>query len=256
MFVVHRKGLVHDGKAPTLLYGYGGFDISLSPAFSPALVGWLEMGGVFAQPNLRGGGEYGKRWHDAGKGANKQNVFDDYVAAAEWLIANKYTNPGKLAIYGGSNGGLLVGAAMVQRPDLYRAVVCAVPLLDMVRYHRFGSGRTWISEYGTAEKEADFRVLHAYSPYHHVKPGTRYPALLMLSSDHDDRVDPMHARKFTAAIQAAQAGKLPALLRIEMNAGHGGADQVRRRIEQSADTYAFLMQQLGVAAPASQPAAE
>jgi prolyl oligopeptidase len=255
MFIVRRRDSKLDGQNPTLLYGYGGFLVNMTPSFASSIYPWLEAGGVYAVPNLRGGGEYGKKWHDAGKGANKQNVFDDYVAAAEWLIANKYTSPAKLAIYGGSNGGLLVGAAMVQRPDLYRAVVCAVPLLDMVRYHRFGSGRTWISEYGTAEKEAEFRVLHAYSPYHHVKPATRYPALLMLSSDHDDRVDPMHARKFTAAIQAAQAGKAPALLRIEMNAGHGGADQVRRRIEQSADTYAFLMKQLGVTPPARQPAA-
>ncbi|MBI5482197.1 MAG: S9 family peptidase, partial [Deltaproteobacteria bacterium] len=255
MFIVRRRGIKFDGQNPTLLYGYGGFLVNMTPRFAASIYPWLEAGGVWAEPNLRGGGEYGKQWHDAGKGANKQNVFDDHIAAAEWLIANQYTRPEKLAIYGGSNGGLLVGAAMIQRPDLYRAVICTVPLLDMVRYHRFGSGRTWISEYGTAEKAADFAVLHAYSPYHHVRPGTRYPALLVMSSDHDDRVDPMHARKFTAAIQAASASRLPVLLRIEMNAGHGGADQVRRRIEQSADLYAFLMKQLGVTAPASQSAA-
>ena len=199
-------------------------------------------------PNLRGGGEYGKRWHDAGKGANKQNVFDDYVAAAEWLVANGYTSPKKLAIYGGSNGGLLVGAAMTQRPELYGAVVCAVPLLDMVRYHLFGSGRTWIPEYGTAEKEDEFKLLVAYSPYHRTQQGTKYPALLMLSADHDDRVDPMHARKFVAAIQHDTAGEAPVLLRIEANAGHSGADQVKKSIAKSADMYSFLFEQLGMTA--------
>jgi prolyl oligopeptidase len=250
MFVVGRRGLARDGTTPTLLYGYGGFNVTLTSAFTAAIYPWLEAGGIYAVPNLRGGGEYGKAWHEAGRGAQKQHVFDDFIAAADWLVANRYTSPARLAIHGGSNGGLLVGAAMVQRPDLCRAVVCAVPLLDMLRYHRFGSGRTWISEYGTAENEADFPVLAAYSPYHHVVAGTPYPALLVLSADHDDRVDPMHARKFTAAIQAASTSGRPALLRIERDAGHGGADQVRRDIARSVDLYAFLMQQLGVRPPA------
>ncbi|HEY3353816.1 MAG TPA: prolyl oligopeptidase family serine peptidase, partial [Polyangia bacterium] len=246
MFIVRRKDLRKDGQNPTLLYGYGGFNVSLTPSFAASIYPWLEAGGVWAEPNLRGGGEYGKRWHDAGRGPHKQNVFDDYLAAAEWLARSGYTSPRRLAIYGGSNGGLLVGAAMVQRPELFGAVVCAVPLLDMVRYHLFGSGRTWIPEYGTAEKPADFPVLHAYSPYHHVDAKVTYPPMLMLSADHDDRVDPLHARKFVAAVQAAGASE--ALLRIEANAGHGGADQVKKAIEKSADMYAWLLHTFGMKA--------
>jgi prolyl oligopeptidase len=245
MFLVHRKDLVRDGSHPVLLYGYGGFNISLTPAFRSTLYPWLEAGGVYAVPNLRGGGEYGKAWHDAGKGHQKQNVFDDFIAAAEHLVTQRYTRPERLAIWGGSNGGLLVGAAMVQRPDLFGAVVCAVPLLDMVRYHLFGSGRTWIPEYGTAEDPKDFAVLRAYSPYHGVTKGARYPALLMLSADHDDRVDPMHARKFVAAVQAAAPQGL-AWLRVEANAGHGGADRVKQTVEQYADQWAFLFQRFGM----------
>jgi prolyl oligopeptidase len=207
---------------------------------------WLELGGMLAIPNLRGGGEYGEDWHKAGMGANKQNVFDDYIYAAKYLIAQGWTSPDKLAIHGGSNGGLLVGAAMTQAPELYRAVVCGVPLLDMIRYHLFGSGKTWIPEYGSADDPAQFKTLFAYSPYHHVKEGVKYPALLMMSSDHDDRVDPMHARKFTAFVQNASASDRPALLRIEKNAGHGGADLVRQQVESNADMYAFLIQQLGM----------
>jgi prolyl oligopeptidase len=202
---------------------------------------------VYAVANLRGGGEYGKAWHEAGRLDRKQNVFDDFHAAAEFLIREGYTRPDKLAIQGGSNGGLLVGVAMTQRPELYGAVVCQVPLLDMVRYHLFGSGKTWIPEYGTAEKPEDFRVLHAYSPYHHVRPGVRYPALLMMAADHDDRVDPLHARKFVARVQKA-GHAAPALLRIEANAGHGGADQVAKAIESSVDLYSFLFEVLGVQA--------
>ncbi|WP_163866820.1 MULTISPECIES: prolyl oligopeptidase family serine peptidase [Myxococcus] len=246
MFLVYRKGLKRDGNAPTLLYGYGGFNVNMEANFRASILPWLDAGGVYAVANLRGGGEYGTAWHEAGRQANKQNVFDDFHAAAEYLIREQYTQPRKLAIQGGSNGGLLVGAAMTQRPELYGAVVCQVPLLDMVRYHLFGSGRTWIPEYGTAEKAEDFRTLHAYSPYHHVRPDVRYPALLMMSADHDDRVDPMHARKFVAAVQNAPGGLSPALLRIEMNAGHGGADQVAKSIESSADQYAFLFQALEV----------
>jgi prolyl oligopeptidase len=246
MFLVHGRDLERNGENPCLLYGYGGFNVSLTPSFNAYAYPWLEAGGMLAIPNLRGGGEYGEAWHRAGMLERKQNVFDDYLAAAEWLVREGYTRPEKLAIRGGSNGGLLVGAAMVQRPELFRAVVCQVPLLDMVRYHLFGSGRTWIEEYGSADDPAQFATLFAYSPYHRVKDGTAYPALLMMSADSDDRVDPMHARKFTAAIQAAQADpSRPALLRLERNAGHGGADLRRQEVESYADIYAFLAAQLG-----------
>jgi prolyl oligopeptidase len=249
MFLVHRKGLVKTGRVPTLLYGYGGFDVSLTPAFRASIYPWIEAGGLYAVANLRGGGEYGKAWHDAGRGAHKQNVFDDFAAAARWLESVGWTSPAKLAINGGSNGGLLVGAAMTQHPELYGAVVCQVPLLDMIRYHLFGSGKTWIPEYGSADDEAQFRTLYAYSPYHHVSPGTQYPPLLMMSADHDDRVDPVHARKFVAAVEAAESAlprPSPVLLRIERHSGHGGADQIRQAIDMSADMYAFLFQALAV----------
>jgi prolyl oligopeptidase len=244
MFLVRRKGQARTGATPVILYGYGGFGVSETPYFSSAWAAWLEMGGMVAIPNLRGGGEYGEAWHEAGMLLAKQNVFDDFLAAARYLIAEKWTSPAKLAIYGGSNGGLLVGAAMTQAPELFGAVVCAVPLLDMVRYHRSGSGRTWIHEYGSADDPAQFQALLAYSPYHRVAPGTAYPPLLMLSADSDDRVDPMHARKFTAAIQHASSSKAPVLLRVEKNAGHGGADLVRQSIEKHADMFAFLAQAL------------
>jgi prolyl oligopeptidase len=247
LFLVYRKDLKKTGENPTLLYGYGGFNVSLLPSFRSSIYPWLDAGGVYAVANLRGGGEYGKAWHEAGRLDRKQNVFDDFHAAAEFLIREGYTRPDKLAIQGGSNGGLLVGVAMTQRPELYGAVVCQVPLLDMVRYHLFGSGKTWIPEYGTAEKPEDFRVLHAYSPYHHVRPGVRYPALLMMAADHDDRVDPLHARKFVARVQKA-GHAAPALLRIEANAGHGGADQVAKAIESSVDLYSFLFDVLGMQA--------
>jgi prolyl oligopeptidase len=253
LFLVHRKDLKKDGNNPTLLSGYGGFNVSMRPSFRSSIYPWLEAGGVYALAALRGGGEYGKAWHEAGRLHRKQNVFDDFHAAAEYLVREGYTRPEKLAISGGSNGGLLVGAAMTQRPELYGAVVCAVPLLDMVRYHLFGSGKTWVPEYGTAEKPEDFRVLYGYSPYHQVKAGARYPPLLMLSADHDDRVDPMHARKFVAVMQGAGQGA-PVLLRIESNAGHGGADQVAKAIESSADTYSFLFEVLGMQTGAGVPA--
>ncbi len=246
MFLLRRADAKPDGQRPVLLYGYGGFNVSLTPGFSSSRAVWLELGGMLAIPNLRGGGEYGEDWHKAGMGANKQNVFDDYIAAARWLIDRGWTNPQKLAIHGGSNGGLLVGAAMTQAPELFRAVVCSVPLLDMVRYHLFGSGKTWIPEYGSAEDPAQFKTLLAYSPYHRVQEGVAYPALLMMSADHDDRVDPMHARKLTALVQHATASDRPVLLRIEKNAGHGGADLVRQQVESTADMYAFLIQQLGM----------
>ncbi len=246
MFLIHRKDAVKNGANPTILYGYGGFNVNMTPGFSSARAVWLERGGMIAIPNLRGGGEYGEDWHKAGMLANKQNVFDDFLAAARFLVKDGWTSHAKLAINGGSNGGLLVGAAMVQAPELFQAVVCGVPLLDMVRYHLFGSGKTWVPEYGSADDAAQFKTLYAYSPYHRVKDGVTYPAMLMQSSDHDDRVDPMHARKFTAAIQAATGGTAPVWLRIETNAGHGGADLVKQQVDQVADTYAFLAQQLGM----------
>jgi prolyl oligopeptidase len=247
MFLVGRRDRRRDGNTPFLLIGYGGFNVSLLPEFSAGLLTFLEHGGAFAVANLRGGGEYGEAWHSAGMLAHKQNVFDDFLSAAEYLIAEGHTRADRLAIRGGSNGGLLVGAALTQRPELFAAAICAVPLLDMLRYHRFGSGQTWIPEYGNPDEEADFRVLAAYSPYHHV--GARpYPAVLMLSADHDDRVDPMHARKMTALLKARTTGRRPILLRVEHGAGHGGADLVRKTIEQAADTYAFLLSELGMGA--------
>jgi len=244
MFLVHKTNIEKNGKNPTLLYGYGGFNVSLRPSFRATAVAWLEQGGVYAMANLRGGGEFGESWHQAGMLANKQNVFDDFIGAAEHLIREGYTAPTHLGIAGGSNGGLLVGAAMTQRPELFGAVVCSVPLLDMVRYHKFGSGKTWIAEYGSAEDEAQFRTLHAYSPYHRIERGVAYPPMLMMSADSDDRVDPMHARKFTAAIQWATSSQAPALIRIEKNAGHGGADLVKQSVARYADQYAFLLEQL------------
>jgi prolyl oligopeptidase len=246
MFLVHRRGLAKNGEAPTILYGYGGFNNSVLPAFKATYLPWLEAGGIYAIANLRGGGEFGRAWHDAGRLDKKQNVFDDFIAAGEYLVKEGYTKPERLAIKGGSNGGLLVGAAMVQRPDLFRAVVCAVPLLDMLRYHKFGSGQTWTPEYGSPDKADEFKWLQAYSPYHHVKKGAQYPALLMESADTDDRVDPMHARKFVAAVQAASSSGRPAYLRIETNAGHSGGDQLKKTAEAMADEYAFLFGELGV----------
>jgi len=245
MFVVHQKGLVLDGTHPTLLTGYGGFNVSMTPGFSASTAMWVERGGVWAMPNLRGGGEYGEAWHEGGMLGNKQNVFDDFIAAAEYLVNEGYTKPQRLGIFGGSNGGLLVGAVMTQRPELFGAVVCAVPLLDMVRYPQFGSGKTWIPEYGDPREAKHFGWLYAYSPYHRVKDGTEFPAMLMLSADSDDRVDPMHARKFTAAIQAASGSDEPAIMRIEAKAGHGGAGTRKSGVAQSVDTYAFLLAELG-----------
>jgi prolyl oligopeptidase len=246
MFVVHRKDMPRDGSTPFVLTGYGGFNIPSLPTYAGSIYPWLEAGGGYALANLRGGGEFGEPWHQAGMKDKKQNVFDDFIGAAEQLVKAGYSRPERLAIRGGSNGGLLVGAVMTQRPDLFRAVVCQVPLLDMVRYHQFGLGKLWIPEYGTAENEADFKTLYGYSPYHHVTAGTAYPALLMLSADSDDRVDPIHARKMTAALQAATASDRPIWLRIERNASHGGADLVKQTVDQNADSYAFLMRELGL----------
>lgn len=245
MFLVHRKDMVKNGRNPVILSGYGGFQVNLTPAFSAFPYVWLERGGIWAYPNLRGGSEYGETWHQDGMLLKKQNTFDDMIAAAQWLVKERITSPEHLVIRGGSNGGLLVGAVMVQHPELCRAVICAVPLLDMVRYHLFGSGRTWISEYGSAEDPEQFRVLYAYSPYHHVQDKTAYPAVLMVSADNDDRVDPMHARKMTAALQAAQsAPHHPILLRVERNAGHAGADLRKQTVEEWADVFAFLLWQI------------
>ena len=242
MFLIHGKDTVRDGTNPTILYGYGGFNVNMTPAFASSRAVWIQRGGVYAIPNLRGGGEYGEDWHRAGMLLTKQNVFDDFIAAAEFLIAERWTSPRHLAISGGSNGGLLVGAAATERPELFRAVICAVPLLDMLRYHLSGSGKTWIPEYGSAEDAEQFRVLHAYSPYRRaVDAGPRgYPAVLFDSADHDDRVDPLHARKLAAILQANQMAEAPVLLRIERNAGHGGADMVKSQVERVADTLAFL----------------
>jgi len=246
MTLAPSNKLKKDGNNPTILYGYGGFDVSLTPHFSATWMTWLEQGGTVAIPNLRGGGEYGEAWHQAGMLDKKQNVFDDFVWAAKWLIANHYTRPERLAIRGGSNGGLLVGAAMVEAPKLFGVVICHVPLLDMLRYHKFGGGKTWISEYGTADNEKQFRFLRAYSPYQQVRKGTAYPALLMMSADSDDRVDPMHARKFTAAIRWATSSHRPVLLRVETKSGHGGGDMVKKRVAATADELAFMMWQMGL----------
>jgi prolyl oligopeptidase len=228
------------------LYGYGGFNVSLLPGFSVARASWLEMGGVFAMPNLRGGGEYGEAWHRAGTKLKKQNVFDDFIAAAEWLIANKYTRSDKLAIEGGSNGGLLVGAAMTQRPELFGACLPAVGVRDMLRFHKFTEGRLWVDDYGSAEDPAEFKALLAYSPYHAIKPGTCYPATLISTADTDDRVVPGHSFKFAAALQRAQACDAPVLIRISTRAGHGGGKPLGKKIEEVADHWAFLVTVLGM----------
>ncbi|NOY30059.1 MAG: S9 family peptidase [Planctomycetes bacterium] len=244
----HRHDLKRDGKRPTLLYGYGGFNISLSPHFSVTYATWMEMGGIVAVPNLRGGGEYGEAWHEAGKKLNKQNVFDDFIAAAEWLIAEQYTSSEKLAIMGGSNGGLLVGAVMTQRPELFGACLPAVGVMDMLRYHQFTAGHFWRDEYGTTDDPEEFKALLAYSPYHNLRPGVQYPATMVTTADTDDRVVPMHSFKFGAALQNAQAGPAPVLLRIEKRAGHGAGTPISKRIDLAADSWAFLWERLGMAA--------
>jgi prolyl oligopeptidase len=251
LFLTHKKGLTRDGQNPTYLYGYGGFDISLTPSFSPGQVVWLELGGVLAVANLRGGGEYGKAWHDAGRRHNKQNVFDDFIAAAQWLITNGYTSTPKLAIGGGSNGGLLVGACLTQRPDLFGACLPAVGVLDMLRFHKFTIGWGWVPDYGSADVPEDFPVLRAYSPLHNLQPGTAYPATLITTGDHDDRVVPAHSFKFAAALQAAQSGDAPTLIRIETRAGHGAGKPTAKVIEEAADRWAFLVKVLGMDLPES-----
>ena len=246
MFLAHKKGLKKDGNNPTLLYGYGGFAISLTPSFSVARLAWMEMGGVFAMPNLRGGGEYGEDWHQGGTKLNKQNVFDDFIAAGEWLIENKYTSSSKLAIQGGSNGGLLVGACMAQRPDLFGACLPAVGVMDMLRFHKFTAGRFWVDDYGSADDPEQFKAIVAYSPYQNLKPGKKYPATMVTTADTDDRVVPGHSFKFAAALQAAQAGDSPTLIRIETRAGHGAGKPTSKIIEEVSDQWAFLVKTLGM----------
>jgi prolyl oligopeptidase len=243
MFIVHKKGLVLNGNNPTYLYGYGGFNISLTPSFSTSNLVWMELGGLYAVANLRGGGEYGEEWHQAGMKQRKQTVFDDFISAAEWLIGKGYTSPQKLAIAGGSNGGLLVGACMIQRPDLFAAALPSVGVMDMLRFHKFTIGWAWIAEYGSPEDPDEFAALYAYSPLHNLKPGA-YPATLITTADHDDRVVPAHSFKFAAALQAAQTSDTPTLIRIETKAGHGAGKPTAKVIEEISDRWAFLVRVL------------
>ncbi len=246
MFISHKRGLKLDGNNPTLLYGYGGFNIPLTPSFSISRLVWMQMGGVYAMPNLRGGGEYGEEWHQAGTKLRKQNVFDDFIAAAEWLIANDYTKTEKLAIHGGSNGGLLVGACMTQRPELFGACLPAVGVMDMLRFHQFTAGRYWVDDYGSADDPEEFQALYAYSPYHNIRAGTCYPPTLVTTADTDDRVVPGHSFKFAAALQHAQSCDNPILIRIETRAGHGSGKPTSMAIEEIADEWAFLAETLGM----------
>ena len=249
MFITHKKGLKPNGHTPTLLYGYGGFNISLTPTFSVGNLVWLEMGGIYAVPNLRGGGEYGEEWHQAGTKLRKQNVFNDFIASAEWLIQQGWTSPKQLAIQGGSNGGLLVGACMTQRPELYGACLPAVGVMDMLRFHKFTIGWAWTSDYGSSENENEFKALYAYSPYHNLKPKVAYPPTLVTTGDHDDRVVPAHSFKFAARLQEVHTGPNPVLIRIDVKAGHGAGKPVSKQIEERADQLAFLARQFDVPAP-------
>jgi prolyl oligopeptidase len=243
MFLAHRRGIVLDGSNRTLLTGYGGFNVSMMPSFNRMAVAWMEQGGVWALPSLRGGGEFGEAWHRAGMLANKQNVFEDFIAAADWLVASGYTRPQHLAIMGGSNGGLLVGAAMTQRPDLFAAVVCTYPLLDMLRYHRFLVARYWVPEYGSAEDPVQFEYLASYSPYQHVVRGTRYPAVMLVSGDGDTRVAPLHARKMTALLQFATASSAPVVLLYDTSAGHSSGRPISAIIDEQTAELRFLLWQ-------------
>ncbi len=249
MFITHRKDVTPDGNRPTLLYGYGGFNISLTPSFSVTRLAWMEMGGVYAVANLRGGGEYGEPWHKAGTKLDKQNVFDDFIAAAEYLVREGYTNPNRLAIFGGSNGGLLVAAVTNQRPELFGAVIASAGVMDMLRFHEFTAGRYWVDDYGSAADPEEFRALLAYSPYHNVRRGTEYPAVLVTTADTDDRVVPGHSFKYAAALQAAQTGPAPVLIRIETRAGHGAGMPTSKQIEGYADRWAFLVENLEMEVP-------
>ena len=247
MFITVKKGLKLDGNRPTLLYGYGGFDISITPRFSVTNLAWVERGGVYAVANLRGGGEYGRDWHEGGMLDKKQNVFDDFIAAAEWLIDHDYTCPKKLGIHGRSNGGLLVGAVMCQRPDLFAAAVPGVGVMDMLRFHRFTIGYAWTSEYGCSDDAEQFKTLVAYSPVHNLKSETRYPATMVMTADHDDRVVPAHSHKFAARLQDCQADDgPPCLIRVETSGGHGAGKPTAMQIAESTDLLAFLSKALGV----------
>ncbi|MFP6763929.1 MAG: prolyl oligopeptidase family serine peptidase, partial [Planctomycetaceae bacterium] len=244
MFIAHRKGIKLDGTNPTLLYGYGGFNIPLTPRFSISRLAWMEMGGVYAQANLRGGGEYGEKWHRAGTKLQKQNVFDDFIAAAEWLIEKRYTSTPRLAIQGGSNGGLLVGACMTQRPDLFGACLPALGVMDMLRFHKFTAGRFWVDDYGSSDNEDEFKALFKFSPYHNLKKGVKYPATMVTTADTDDRVVPGHSFKFAARLQEVHAGDAPVLIRIETKAGHGAGKPTAKIIEELTDAWAFLVRNL------------
>lgn len=249
MFISHHKDLELNGNTPAMLYGYGGFNISQTPSFSITRLAWMEMGGVYAVANLRGGGEYGQEWHKAGTKLQKQNVFDDFIAAAEYLIAENYTSPSKLAILGGSNGGLLVGAVTNQRPDLFGAAIPAVGVMDMLRFHKFTAGRFWVDDYGSSDDPEEFKALYAYSPYHNIKPGMDYPAVLVTTADTDDRVVPGHSFKYAAAIQQAQGGDAPVLIRIETRAGHGAGKPTDKVVQEYADRWAFLVKNLDMRLP-------
>jgi len=252
--LVHRRDLPQDGPHPTVLYGYGGFNVSLLPGFSASRAAWLEAGGVYAVANLRGGGEFGERWHEAGTKLAKQNVFDDFIAAAEWLVASGVTDRRRLAIHGGSNGGLLVGAVLNQRPELFAAAVPAVGVLDMLRYHLQGANaRQWSSDYGLSEVPAEYRALRAYSPVHNVRPGTCYPPTLVMADANDDRVAPWHSYKFAAALQAAQGCARPVLLRVETRAGHGAGASTSKLVDEYADQWAFVAAMTGLAVPGTAP---
>ena len=241
--------MVPDGNTPTLLYGYGGFNISITPSYSTTRLTWMDMGGVYAVANLRGGGEYGEEWHQGGTKANKQNVFDDFIAAGEYLIAEGYTKSERLAIFGGSNGGLLVGAVVNQRPDLFGAAIPAVGVMDMLRFHNFTAGRFWTDDYGSSDNPEEFEALMAYSPYHNIKKGTIYPAVMITTADTDDRVVPGHSFKYAAALQEAQAGEDPVLIRIETRAGHGAGVPTDKVIDDYSDKWAFLMRNLEMQLP-------
>jgi prolyl oligopeptidase len=249
MFITYKKGIKLDGNNPTYLYAYGGFNISTTPAFSVGNLVWMEMGGVYASACLRGGGEYGEEWHQGGTKLRKQNVFDDFIAAAQWLIANKYTSTPKLAVGGASNGGLLIGAVVTQRPELFGAALPAVGVMDMLRFQKFTVGFAWISDYGSSDNAEQFKAIYAYSPLQNLKPGTRYPPTMVTTADHDDRVWPGHSFKFAARMQADQAGAAPILIRIETKAGHGGGKPTSKTIDELADRWAFLVKSLDMRGP-------